>query len=125
MTLETLKLLTDDDLRGVIDRAGNLLKQRDRERKESALEQAKAILVQAGLSLKELSRIKAKGASGKAVLPAGTKFVNPENPAEFYIAGKGRPPGWFEKLREKGSLPAPEPANDNAILEKLKNSTMR
>jgi hypothetical protein len=52
-------------------------------------------------------------ATGKAPLPAGTKYLNPENPAEFYVAGKGRPPGWFETLRAKGGLPMPEAANDN------------
>jgi DNA-binding protein H-NS len=108
--IETLKTLTDDDLRGIIDQAGNLLKQRDRERKENALGQARAILAQAGLSLKELSKVKAKNGKGKAPLPAGTKYLNPDNPVEFYIAGKGRPPGWFDKLRAEGNLP--EPAND-------------
>jgi hypothetical protein len=111
MTQEALKTLTDDDLRAVIAHANNLLKERDRERKESALEQAKAILAQAGLSLKGLAKTKPKRVHEN--LRAGMRFFNIENPDQIYEVGKGRPPGWFEKGRAKGMLPLPEGANDN------------
>ena len=52
MTLETLETLDDKKLRAVIVRAGELLKQRDRERKQKALAEARTILASAGLSLK-------------------------------------------------------------------------
>lgn len=114
MTLETLKTLTDDGLRGVIDQAGNLLKQRDKERKEAALEQARAILTQAGLSLKEVGKTKPKRPDNKT-LRAGMRFFNAENPDQIYEVGKGRPPGWFAKGKGK-----PVPENDNERIEAVK-----
>jgi hypothetical protein len=41
MTLESLKILNDEQLQAVIARAGELLKQHDRERKEKALADAR------------------------------------------------------------------------------------
>ena len=39
MTLDSLEKLADDELRAVIDRSNELLKERDGQRKEKALEQ--------------------------------------------------------------------------------------
>ena len=115
MTLETLNTFPDDDLRAIIAHAGSLLKQRDRERKENALEQAKAILSQAGLSLKELSKTKPRRAHES--LRAGMRFFNSENPHQAYEVGKGRPPGWFTNGKGK-----PMPANDAERLEPVKKA---
>jgi len=41
MKLETLDVMKDEDLRAVIGRAEELLKQHDRERKDKALEDAR------------------------------------------------------------------------------------
>jgi hypothetical protein len=63
MTLESLEMLKDEQLQAVIARAGELLKQHDRERKDKALADARSILASAGLSLKDLG---VTGRGGKA-----------------------------------------------------------
>jgi hypothetical protein len=113
VTLEMMKALTDDDLRAAIDYAQTELKERDRQRKEQALQQAKAILAQAGLSLSELSKLKIKG-NNKAT-HAGMIFTNPANPAQVYEPGKGRPPGWFTK---HGGKPVASKANQTSDADK-------
>lgn len=55
MTLESLEMLNDEQLRAVIARAGELLKHHDRERKDKALADARSILTSAGLSLNNLA----------------------------------------------------------------------
>ena len=44
MKLETLETLKDEELQGVIARSKDLLEQRDRQRKDKALEEAREIL---------------------------------------------------------------------------------
>jgi hypothetical protein len=53
---DTLDDLNDNELQGIIDYAGNLLKRRDGERKAKALDDAKAILAAAGIGFKDLGR---------------------------------------------------------------------
>jgi hypothetical protein len=55
MTLESLNTLNDEQLQTIIARAGELIKQHDRERKEKALADARSILGAAGLSLKNMT----------------------------------------------------------------------
>jgi hypothetical protein len=55
LKLDSLNDLGDDELRAVIDRSNELLADRDRQRKDKALEQARAILTGAGLSLKDVA----------------------------------------------------------------------
>jgi hypothetical protein len=110
--LETLKALPDEELRAITEQIDMLLKERDRERKEQALEKARAILSQAGLNLHDVAKARAV----KPALKAGARYVNPDEVTQSYIVGNGRPPGWFERLRAKGRLPVPvqlQPANDN------------
>ena len=54
MTQDSLEKLPDDELRAVIARAETLLTQHDTERKEKALNEARATLAAVGLSLKDL-----------------------------------------------------------------------
>jgi hypothetical protein len=49
------RYIKDEDLRAVIGRAGELLRQHGRERKEKALEDARSILEAAGLSLGDVA----------------------------------------------------------------------
>jgi hypothetical protein len=67
MTLESLETLTDAQLQEVIARAGELLKQHDRGRKEKALADTRSILASAGLRLKGVT---AKGIGIKAAAPS-------------------------------------------------------
>jgi hypothetical protein len=59
VTQDSLEKLADDELRAVIDRSNELLKERDGQRKEKALEQARAILSGVGLSLRDVATGKA------------------------------------------------------------------
>jgi len=72
MTIESLETLSDEQLRAVIARAGELLKQHDRERKGKALSDARAILASVGLSLKDLGT---KGSIAKSRSIGQTKHV--------------------------------------------------
>jgi hypothetical protein len=65
MTLESLETLNDEQLMALIARAGALLKQHDRERKDRALADARSILAGAGLSLKHLEAISRSRKSAK------------------------------------------------------------
>ncbi len=56
MTLESLNDLNDEQLQAVIARSQELLKQHDKERKQKALGDARAILSAAGLSLKKITK---------------------------------------------------------------------
>ncbi|MGH7970483.1 MAG: H-NS histone family protein, partial [Limisphaerales bacterium] len=95
MTLDTLETLYDEQLQAVITRAGELLKQRDRERKEKALAEARAILVSAGLSLKDIA---AKGRNAMPVKPlvyrSGHSYQHPTKP-ELVWNARGQKPGWM------------------------------
>src|SRR5580704_2003756 len=76
MKIDTLESLKDDELRSVIDRSNELLEQRDRQRKEKALGEARALLESVGLSLKDVAAGKAqKNGNGKgAVYHAGHQY---------------------------------------------------
>ena len=102
MKLETLDTLMDEDLRAVIGRAEELLKQHDRERKAKAMEDARSILAAAGLSLRDI------GAPGKATknsktvsYRSGTRYQHPHN-KELVWNAKGQKPGWLRELEAEG-----------------------
>ena len=42
----------------------------------------------------------------KAVLRAGDRYVNPGDPTQSYVVGKGKPPQWFAALRDKFAAPS-------------------
>ncbi len=105
MKLETLDVLKDDDLRAVIGRAGELLKQHDRERKDKALEDARAILASAGLSLRDVagkatSTQRSKGPS----YHSGHHYQHPANKQLVWTA-KGQKPRWLRELEAEGKRP--------------------
>src|SRR5947209_330854 len=122
MTLEALfkELDTheDDDLRGVITRCDEILKARDKERKEHAVEQARAILQIAGLTFQDAV---GKAKNGKGKPPAyrgGFRYQHPNKP-ELVWNAKGQKPNWLRELEGQGGhakeLP-PLAANDNGLV---------
>jgi len=111
LKLDTLNELEDVDLRAVIARAEELLKQRDIARKEKALSEAQALLASVGLSLKDVARklpaVKAKG----VVYRVGQLYQHPTDKTLTW-AGKGKKPTWLVKLEADGGK-AVEATNEN------------
>jgi DNA-binding protein H-NS len=105
--VELLDKLDDEGLQGVIDRSNELLKERDRQRKEKALEQARAILSGVGLSLKDVATGKKNGNKGP-VYHSGRQYQHPANKALTWNA-KGQKPTWLRELETQGGK-AVEPA---------------
>jgi DNA-binding protein H-NS len=112
MNLDLLEKLADDDLRAVIARSNELLAQRDRQRKDKALEQARATLAAVGLTLKDLTRkspaLKSKGPQ----YHAGHQYQHPTNKALVW-PGKGKKPHWLSELEAEGGKAVEIVANDN------------
>jgi DNA-binding protein H-NS len=107
---DMLDAFADVDLRAVIARAEELLKQHDNERKDKAMAEARATLAAVGLSLKDLSGRGHKSAKGH-VYRGGQVYRHPTNKALTW-AGKGKKPGWLVTLEAEGGK-AVEAANDN------------
>lgn len=121
--LPALDALDDAQLRDVIHRAEELLKQRTEGKRQEALDRARAILSEAGLSMQDLvgnaggaTRGRPAGA-GKGAKKAstggkaGARYANPADPSQVYESGRGRAPKWYGELRAKGELPEPLPSD--------------
>src|ERR1700691_454048 len=92
----------DDELRTVISSCEELLAQRDRKRKDKALEDARAILATAGLSLKDVAAGKPhKNGSNAPVYHGGRQYQHPTNKALVWTA-KGQKPAWLRELEASG-----------------------
>lgn len=105
MKLETLDALKDDDLRAIIGRAEELLKQHDRERKEKALEDARAILASAGLSFRDVAS-KGRGPNrGKTPAYRGGHHYQHPTKKELVWTAKGQKPNWVRELEVEGKRP--------------------
>jgi hypothetical protein len=102
--LETLESLNDDDLRGIIARCNELLEQRDRKRKEKALEDARAILAGAGLSLRDVAAGPHRNGNGGPKYHEGHQYQHPTNKALTW-GGKGKKPHWLRDLEAQGGKP--------------------
>ncbi len=100
MKLDSLENLKDDELQAVIGRAGELLKEHDRQRKDKALADAGAILAAAGLSLKDVGR-KGQRKAGNSAYRGGHRYQHPANPALVWNA-KGKKPQWLRALEGDG-----------------------
>jgi hypothetical protein len=112
MKLDSLENLKDEELQAVITRAGELLKEHDRQRKDKALADAGAILAAAGLSLKDVAR---KGRA-KAKAPAyrgGHQYQHPVK-KELLWNAKGQKPGWLRQLEAEGGRAVEVPGAANA-----------
>jgi DNA-binding protein H-NS len=91
----------DVELRAVIARAGDLLAQHDRERKEKAMNEARATLAAVGLSLKDLNgKGSAKSAKG-AHYRGGHRYQHPDNKSLVWNA-RGQKPHWLRELETQG-----------------------
>jgi DNA-binding protein H-NS len=98
-----LDALQDGELRTVIEQCEGLLKQRDEDRKAKAMEQARAVLEAAGLSLKDLGgNVRKKRAKGP-LYHAGHTYQHPSNKALTWN-GKGKKPGWLVALETEGKM---------------------
>jgi DNA-binding protein H-NS len=103
MKLESLDAMQDDDLRAVIGRAEELLKQHDRERKEKALADARSILEAAGLNLRDVASRAKNGKAGKGpVYHGGHQYQHPSR-KELVWTAKGQKPNWLRQLEKEGS----------------------
>jgi hypothetical protein len=103
MKLDTLDALKDEELQAVIARSNELLNERDRQRKEKALETARATLAAVGLTLKDLNG-KGKNKVGKGpVYHGGHMYQHPTNKALVWNA-KGKKPGWLVALEAEGKM---------------------
>ena len=58
MKLDSLEGLKDDELQAVIGKSNELLQERDRQRKDKALGEARALLESVSLSLKDVAATK-------------------------------------------------------------------
>jgi DNA-binding protein H-NS len=90
----------DVDLRAVIARAEELLKQHDTERKEKAMAEARATLAAVGLTFKDLNGRGRKSTRGP-VYHGGQVYQHPANKALTW-AGKGKKPAWLLTLEMEG-----------------------
>ncbi len=117
MKPDSLNELSDDELKAVIGRANELLKERDRQRKDKAVEEARAILAGAGLSLKDAAAGKAhKGGNGKPPSYQGGHYYRHPSRPDLAWNAKGQKPGWLRDLEAEGRRAVevpPEHANDN------------
>jgi hypothetical protein len=98
MTNEMLQTLTDEQLREVIARSELLLKERDRDRKDHALAEARTLLSSVGLSLKAVA---GKAARRAAVYRGGRLYRHPAKP-ELVWNAKGQKPNWLRELEKHG-----------------------
>ena len=102
MKLDTLDALKDEELQTVINRSNELLQERDRQRKDKALEEARVLLASVGLSLKDVASGKPKNGNGKGpVYHVGKTYQHPSNKSLMW-AGKGQKPSWLRELEANG-----------------------
>jgi DNA-binding protein H-NS len=116
MTNQMLESLSDTELQEVIARSQDILKTRDRERKEKALADARTLLSSVGLSLKSVA---GKASRRAAVYRGGRLYRHPAKP-ELVWNAKGQKPNWLRELEKNGgrALEITEAGNDNAPVRK-------
>ena len=106
LKLDSLNDLKDEELQAAIEHAQTLLKQRDESRKAKAIEEARAILTGAGLSLKDVASGKS-GRNGNGKGPtyhAGHQYQHPSNKMLTWN-GKGQKPTWLRDIEASGGKP--------------------
>jgi DNA-binding protein H-NS len=112
--LDSLENLNDEELQAIICRCNELLKERDRQRKEKALEQARAALAAVGLSLKDLGRKPHPARPKGPAYHAGRRYQHPSDKTLVW-PGKGKKPAWLTALEAEGKTAVEVGANDNAV----------
>jgi DNA-binding protein H-NS len=104
ITTAMLDGLQDAELRTTIQQAESLLKQRDADRKAKAIEDARAMLAAAGLTLKDLNgKSRPKSAKGSAYR-TGHHYQHPTN-KELVWNAKGKKPNWLVQVEADGKKP--------------------
>lgn len=106
----------DEDIRDIRTLCDRVLKSRDDERKAKALDEARATLAAAGLTLKDLAAVKARPAKGP-VYKGGVTYQHPRNRALVWQA-KGKKPRWLVELESEGGKAVELAANDSAPIRK-------
>ena len=116
MTNQMLESLSDEELQGVIARSQELLKMRDKERKEQALAAAEKLLTSVGLSLKSVA---GKAVRRTAVYRGGHLYRHPAK-HELVWNAKGQKPNWLRELEKNGgrAVEVTDAANDNTPVRK-------
>jgi DNA-binding protein H-NS len=120
ISIATLNELQDGELRTTIEQAEGILKQRDADRKAKAiidaravqakaLNDAKAVLEAAGLSLKDLARNGKKKAAKGPVYHSGHTYQHPTDKTLVWGA-KGKKPTWLMNLEAEGGYAMELPA---------------
>jgi len=102
---------SDEDVQEVRVLCDKVLKARDADRKDKALEQARATLAAAGLSLRDLARAKAKPNRGLSYR-GGHVYQHPTNKTLTWNA-RGQKPTWLRELEASGGKAIESPAGDN------------
>jgi len=97
-----LDAFNDDDIREVRALCDKVLKSRDDDRKAKAMEQARATLAAAGLTLKDLARARAKTPKGPQY-KGGHTYQHPTNKTLVWNA-KGQKPKWLRELEADGGI---------------------
>jgi hypothetical protein len=110
MTLDSLDALKDEELQAVVDRSQLLLKDRDRTRKDKAVEDARAILSAAGLSLKDVAAKGGRNGNAKAPVYRGGRHYQHPAMKELVWNAKGQKPNWLRELEREGRRAVEIPA---------------
>ncbi|MGE3509287.1 MAG: H-NS family nucleoid-associated regulatory protein [Vicinamibacterales bacterium] len=111
MTID-LETLEDAQLIALVARAGELLEERKLHRRNEALEQARATLEKAGLSVRDLVDGSKKSTAKKSttVYRAGFRYRHPDD-AALEWAGRGQKPNWLRSLERTHVKPVEVPAD--------------
>jgi DNA-binding protein H-NS len=115
ISISMLDVLQDDELRVTRGQIDEILKQRDADRKAKAIENARATLTAAGLTLKDLGGNGKKKAAKGPVYHSGHTYQHPVNKTLLWN-GKGKKPGWLVNLEaENCNAIEVQAANDNVV----------
>jgi DNA-binding protein H-NS len=98
--LDLLDALSDSELDQLEAYSQALKKRRDDDRKSKAMEEARAILAAAGISLKDLNS-KGKSRTKDRSYHGGHVYQHPTNKALTWNA-KGQKPKWLRELEAEG-----------------------
>lgn len=99
-----LEKLKDEELHDVIARAQALLEERKKAARQKAIEDAQAALAAVGLTFRDVNTTRS---AKKSPLPQGQKYVNPDDPSQVWVSGRGRRPKWLAALDAQGKMPKP------------------
>jgi DNA-binding protein H-NS len=107
-----ISAMSDDELAAMIEQVQALLATRKEQRKAEAVAAARARLAEVGLTFRDVAaspaRRAGRGQSPAASRPTGLRYINPADPSQVWVSGRGRRPDWVKALEKKGQLPNPQ-----------------